>query len=92
MDRRGFLRGILAAGVAPALVGSSVLMPIRALAVPTAAEVITHGGNQLLSIEMITAEVLRKLHQNMQFVATVNRPYEDSDRLVIRIPNQYHVS
>lgn len=29
MDRRGFLKSILAAGVAPAFVGSSVLMPVR---------------------------------------------------------------
>lgn len=31
MDRRGFLQGILAAGVAPAVVGSGILMPIRQL-------------------------------------------------------------
>jgi hypothetical protein len=29
MNRRGFLRGILAAGVAPAFIGSSILMPVR---------------------------------------------------------------
>lgn len=34
MDRRGFLGAILAAGVAPAFVGSSVLMPIRKLFIP----------------------------------------------------------
>ncbi len=34
MNRRGFLAGILGAGVAPAVVGSGVLMPVRKLAVP----------------------------------------------------------
>lgn len=34
MNRRGFLAGILAAGVAPAVVGSGILMPVRALIVP----------------------------------------------------------
>jgi hypothetical protein len=34
MQRRGFLSAILAAGVAPAFVGSSILMPVRALALP----------------------------------------------------------
>lgn len=29
MNRRGFLRGILALGVAPAVVGSDILMPVR---------------------------------------------------------------
>ncbi len=29
MNRRGFLAGILAAGVAPAVVGSGILMPVR---------------------------------------------------------------
>jgi|SRR5882757_1972038 len=31
MNRRSFLQGILAAGVAPAFVGSSILMPVRKL-------------------------------------------------------------
>ena len=34
MQRRGFLAGIFAAGVAPAFVGSGVLMPVRALILP----------------------------------------------------------
>lgn len=36
MDRRGFLKSILAAGVAPAFVGSSILMPVRKIWTPTA--------------------------------------------------------
>lgn len=34
MKRRGFLASILAAGFAPAAVGSGVLMPVRKLIVP----------------------------------------------------------
>ena len=34
MKRRSFLAGILASGFAPAFVGSSVLMPVKALALP----------------------------------------------------------
>ena len=34
MERRGFLAGILAAGFAPAFVGSGVLMPVRSIALP----------------------------------------------------------
>lgn len=34
MNRRGFLTGILAAGVAPAAVGSGILMSVRKLVVP----------------------------------------------------------
>jgi hypothetical protein len=36
MNRRGLLGGILAAGVAPAFVGSSILMPVRQIVVPDA--------------------------------------------------------
>lgn len=34
MNRRGFLQAILAAGVAPAFVGSSILMPVKKLVLP----------------------------------------------------------
>ena len=34
INRRGFLKGILAAGVAPAFIGSDVLMPVKNLALP----------------------------------------------------------
>lgn len=33
LSRRGFLAGILAAGVAPAAVGSGILMPVRQIIV-----------------------------------------------------------
>lgn len=34
MQRRGFLAGIFAAGMAPAFVGAKVLMPVRQIATP----------------------------------------------------------
>ncbi len=34
VNRRGFLKAILAAGVAPAVVGSSILMPVRMIVSP----------------------------------------------------------
>ncbi len=34
MNRRGFLAGILATGVAPAVVGSGILMPVRRVVTP----------------------------------------------------------
>lgn len=34
MNRRGFLAGILAAGVAPAFVGSKILMPVKRIITP----------------------------------------------------------
>ncbi len=35
MNRRSFLSSILAAGIAPAVVGSGILMPVRKIVVPT---------------------------------------------------------
>lgn len=34
MNRRGFLQGILAAGMAPAIVKAEILMPVRKIIVP----------------------------------------------------------
>lgn len=39
IQRRGFLSAMLAAGVAPAFVGSSILMPVKAIALPAALDV-----------------------------------------------------
>ena len=40
INRRGFLQSILAAGVAPAVIGSGILMPVRTILVPEAAKLI----------------------------------------------------
>jgi len=42
--RRGFLQAILACGVAPAVIGSGVLMPIRAIVRPTAYEFVKYSS------------------------------------------------
>ena len=49
MNRRGFLSSILAAGIAPAAIGSGVLMPVRKIWTPE---------NNLLKAEMIIQEAL----------------------------------
>lgn len=90
MNRRGFLQGILAASVAPAFVGSSVLMPVKALAMPNLAEVATYSGNTLLTIDQVTQEALRIFHQNLQFKVDADRFFKGRNLLTIRVPNQYH--
>jgi hypothetical protein len=54
--------------------------------------------NSLLTINMITREALRVLHQKLNFVGSINREYDSSfakdgakigDTLRIRLPNQY---
>ena len=104
MDRRGFLRGILAAAAAPAIVRIGSLMPVKSIFVPTTEEVLAFtgatsigGGNTLLSIDLITREALRILYSNMDFLTQVNREYSDEllnvgkrgDSLIIRSPLRY---
>ena len=54
--------------------------------------------NSLLTINMITREALRVLHQKLNFVGSINRQYDSQyakdgakigDTLRIRLPNQY---
>lgn len=40
MNRRGFLQGILAAGVAPAVVKAGILMPVKQVQVATLPEIV----------------------------------------------------
>lgn len=56
--------------------------------------------NTLLTIDMITREALRILHQKLNFIGNVNRGYDDSfaksgakigDSLRIRLPNEFTV-
>jgi hypothetical protein len=88
VNRRGFLQAILAAGVAPAVVGSGVLMPIRKLVMP---ELVVWGeniieatenvvpmavrGGQLLTVSQITQEALRILEENLVFSSAMNSRY-----------------
>ncbi len=57
-------------------------------------------ANSLLTPTMVTREALRILHQNLNFVGTINRQYDDSfaqsgakigNTLKIREPNEYTV-
>lgn len=64
MNRRSFLQGILAAGVAPAFIGSKVLMPIKELSLPEK-EIIVTSGNQLLTISQITKRALIVLQEQI---------------------------
>lgn len=57
-------------------------------------------ANSLLTVTDVTREALRILHQRLNFIATINRQYDDSfaksgakigDSLKIRLPNQYTV-
>ena len=95
MERRGFLKSMLALGVAPAVITSGVLMPVRAIALPTDAEVlaVAGGGNTLLTPELITREALRILNENISFMSTVNRQFDEafspSGTIKIRRPLRY---
>lgn len=57
-------------------------------------------ANTLLTIDQITREALRILHQKCNFIGNINRQYDDSfaqsgakigDSLRIRLPNEYSV-
>ena len=57
-------------------------------------------ANTLLTVDKITREALRILHQKVTFIGTINRAYDDSfanegakigDTLRIRLPNRYTV-
>lgn len=77
MDRRGFLGAILATGVAPAIIRSGILMPIKGIIMPMTEEIGAFVGfNTLLTPSMITAEALRILEQNLTLSNLVNKRFE----------------
>lgn len=47
MNRREFLGAILKAGIAPAIIGSGIIMPIRSIAAPEQKAIILPGTNVL---------------------------------------------
>lgn len=67
MNRRGFLSSILAAGVAPAAIGSGVLMPVKQIWTPVRI--------QMFDPRMFTQEALRIFEQNIKFGNAINRDY-----------------
>ena len=57
-------------------------------------------ANTLLTVDQITREALRVLHEKLSFIGTINRDYDSSfaksgakigDTLRVRLPNQYTV-
>lgn len=84
MNRRGFLLGMLAAGVAPAVVKAANIMPVfmrresGLLAPDTFIVTGVANGNRLLTPELITKEALRILNMNIDFMSRVNSQYDQS--------------
>lgn len=64
MNRRGFLGGILAAACAPAIVRADSLMRI----IPR--------ETRLLSLDEITRDALRLMHEKASFINTIDRQYD----------------
>lgn len=101
MNRRGFLGAILAAGVAPAVVKASSLMPVfvrkelGGLLVPdgVGGMHVVMRSNSLLTIEMITKESLLILERNLLFTKEVNGRYlqKFGDRITVRTPQPFIV-
>lgn len=72
MNRRGFLQSILATGVAPAVVGSGILMPIKKLWTPPAFDigkydVWVNTGTEITAteIQQTTVEFMKHLLENL---------------------------
>jgi hypothetical protein len=81
MDRRGFLQAIFAAGVAPAFIKADNLMK---LIVPSQElyeekELITSGGNRLISANLIAKEALQILKNNLALSFEANRDWNNAD-------------
>ena len=89
MNRRGFLGGILAACAAPAIVRSQNIM--RVFAPVESGLLLPVAG--LLTIDMITRETLRILHEKLSLVSSVNNQFDASFAnpgvIRVRAPLQY---
>lgn len=87
MDRRNFLKAMLAACSAPAIVRADSLMQINpnwdsGLYV----DVDIDRGNRIMTLEEITAEALRVLHKKEKLFNKINREYESPRSSGIIIP------
>jgi len=70
MKRRGFLAGILAAGFAPAVVGSGILMPVKSgVQIATAEEIAALSAIDTVRKMFIVTSVL---HDSVHCVPLVN--------------------
>lgn len=75
ITRRGFLKGILAAGMAPAFIGPDVLMPVRKVFTPG------HDGASVLTlrdIRNIQDQMNRDLLIYRQFYMMISTPMLDN--------------
>lgn len=66
MNRRGFLSSILAAGVAPAAIGSGVLMPIKRIVLPEYLEIIDPTMDALRYATLYPMEIGR--YEGFRFI------------------------
>lgn len=75
MNRRSFMKGMLAACAAPYVVTSAgVLMPVRALAAPAATlTVLGHGGFFEGQLLRIGCELFEVVHVNCRCVLQIER-------------------
>ena len=98
ISRRGFLKSILAAGVAPAFIGSSILMPLHAIAQPEYAGSLDAtvarelADDTFLTPQMITAEAIRILENNLtlsRLISATRRTAEGDVPMRIRKPLRY---
>jgi hypothetical protein len=93
MNRRGFFKalGFGAAAVAAgsiALLDEEIWTPSRTFFLPPAGGWVR--GNQLLTIDMITKEALKILHEKMTFqYRTVHQYVINNDELPMRVEGRY---
>lgn len=97
MNRRGFLRGIIAACAAPAIITTpGLLMPVRSIAIDQA-PALKLVRPEFLTLEKITREALIILHQKASFIGSINSQYDDQfaakvgGTLRIRLPLAYGI-
>lgn len=79
MNRRGFLKAILAAGVAPAFVGSGVLMPVRSLWLPN--DVVLDADEFAAAYNMGVAEELQSVMRRAFVPRMIVQLYKNSPTL-----------
>jgi hypothetical protein len=96
LARRGFIGGLIGLIAAPAIVKASSLMPVKAdLVLPSL------GGNNLLTVDMITRESIRMFCNTNAFLKNYDRQFDEEfavedakigSTLRIRLPNDYLLS
>jgi hypothetical protein len=92
MQRRGFLGAMLAAGVAPAFVGSKILMPVKTISSPYDALASNYVLGMQNSMYLAASEMLRILNSSLKLSTIAERDYvrawEPERTIVVRRPRQ----